>query len=84
MTRPAEVLRSVRVVEEVAELSRLPRLWSAKALAAHLCVSRALLFKLFKNGKLKGYRIASCDYKDRQPLRFNEADVMRLIREVKR
>ena len=63
---------------------KVPRLWSAKALADRLNVSRALIFKLFNSGRLRGYRLLTGDDPRRCPLRFDEDDVLLLIREERR
>ena len=91
MTRPASgqvvELQTVRVIAETAapwSAPTIPRLWSAKALADRLDVFRALIFKLFNSGRLRGYRLLTGDDDRRCPLRFSEEDVLRLIREERR
>jgi hypothetical protein len=79
---PAKVVRinAARVVEECDEAPRLPRLYSAKGAAARFDCSRGLLFKLYQEGRLPGYRLLSCDDPRRQPLRFREQDLLALLR----
>ena len=74
-----------RVLTEPAEPPSLPRFWSAKGAAERFDCSRALLFKLHREGRLRGYRLMTCDDPARRPLRFLEDDLKALIRaEVRR
>ena len=70
--------------EDSRSAPTIPRLWSVKALADRLCVSRALIYKLHNSGKLRGVRILTGDDERRCPLRFAEDDVLRLIRPEER
>ncbi len=73
-------LQAVRVIVEPDDAPTLPRFFSAKGAAARFGCSRALLFKMHREGRLRGYRLATCDDPRRQPLRFLEDDLLRLIR----
>jgi hypothetical protein len=85
MSRAAVVrIDAARVVVEADDPPKLPRLWSARALAERLSVSRALIFALHRAGRLRGYRILTGSDEKRAPLRFAEADVLALIAEVQR
>lgn len=78
-------LAVARVVTEVADdPSRLPRLWSERALAERLDVSRGTIRNLWRSGRLRGFRLDTGGAEERQPLRFDERDVLALLREVRR
>lgn len=68
-----------RLVHEKASPARLPRLYSAASAAERFSVSPALFFKLHREGRLVGYRLATCEDQRRQPLRFAEDDLLALI-----
>jgi len=79
-----EDLHVARVVSEADDPPTLPRLFSEKALAERLSVSRGTIRNLWRSGRLRGYRIDTGGTEDRQPLRFDERDVLALLREVRR
>jgi len=62
-------------VKEVPTLStRVPRLWSARSLAERWQISRALVYRLHKEGRLPGLRLLGV-------LRFREEDLINLLHE---
>lgn len=77
-------LETARVITVAADPPILPRLWSEKALAARLSVSRGTVRNLWRSGRLRGFRLDTGGAEERQPLRFDERDVLALLREVKR
>lgn len=80
MSLPAAVIRvdAARVLEVETEAAHLSRFYSAKGAAARFN-SCAILFKLHREGRLSSYRLATCADPRRQPLRFREEDLQRLI-----
>ena len=50
-------LEVARLIEERSEPTRVPRLWSARALAARWGMSRAQVYKLMNTGKLPAFTI---------------------------
>lgn len=76
--------RRPKVIAVVDDPPRLPRLWSEKALAERLSVSRGTVRNLWRSGRLPGVRILTGDDEARCPLRFKEGDVIKLLRGVQR
>jgi hypothetical protein len=72
MSRPRSKLRPIRVVEARPVPTKVPSLWSARSLAERWHVSRALLYKLHRQGRLTGVRLLGV-------LRFREEDVLKLM-----
>ena len=73
---PAQVveLRVGRVIEERTEPTRVPRLWSARAISSRWELSRMQVYRAHRNRRLPGYRVLGT-------LRFLEEDVIALLRE---
>jgi len=65
-------LRVGRVIEEQADATLVPRLWSVKAIAARWCLSRMQVYRAHRAGRLPGYRVLGT-------LRFLEDDVLGLL-----
>ncbi|MBI4240258.1 MAG: hypothetical protein HY613_00960 [Candidatus Rokubacteria bacterium] len=63
-----------RVIEEIADATMVPRLWSAKAIAARWNLNRMQVYRAHRGGRLPGYRVLGT-------LRFLERDVLALLRE---
>ena len=66
--------KKIVIVEQRTAKTMVPHLWSARSLSARWGVSRALIYKLFHSGRLRGVRLFGC-------LRFMEEDVLALLRE---
>lgn len=62
-----------RLIHEATDQTRVPRLWSAKAIASHWNMSRMHVYRAHRVGRLKGYRVLGT-------LRFLEDDVLGLLR----
>ena len=62
----------VHTVETQPEASALPRLWSARAVAAHWNISRVQVYRAHHAGRLPGYQVLGT-------LRFRESDLLRLL-----
>jgi len=60
------------VIEERTEATKVPRLWSVKAIAARWCLSRMQVYRAHRAGRLHGYRVLGT-------LRFLESDVLALL-----
>ena len=75
---------SALLVNVADDAPTLPRLWSARSLAERLDVSRGTICNLYRSGRLRAYRLDTGGPPERQPLRFAEADVIKLLLEVKR
>ncbi len=66
-------LDAARIVEEVAEPTRVPRFFSTKSTAARWDLSRMSVYRAFKAGRLRGYRVCGA-------LRFREEDLLEFLR----
>jgi len=62
------------VIETRTASTTIPRLWSARSLAERWHISRALIYRLHKEGRLAGVRFLGV-------LRFQEEDVIKLLEE---
>ncbi len=75
MDTPSTVqVRVVSVIEKHLEATRIPRLWSTKALAARWGVNRLTIYRAHRKGRLPGIRVLGC-------LRFTEDAVIQLLRD---
>ena len=63
-----------RLVQESAAPTRVPRLWSVKAIGSRWNVSRMQVYRAHRNGRLRGYWVLGT-------LRFLEEDVLALLRD---
>ena len=88
MTRPASgqvvELQADRVVVEPDDAPKIPRMRTAKGWSQRLGPSPALFYKLFRCGKLRGFRFMTNPDPRRCPLLFSEEDVAKLLREETR
>jgi len=64
---------SVCVSEEKTPPTKVPRLWSARSLSERWHISRALVYRLHQQGKLRGVRLLGV-------LRFREDDILELLK----
>ena len=62
-----------RLIDERTDTTRVPRLFGPRTLAARFDLSRMTLYRLHKEGKLRGVRVAGV-------LRFTETDVLNFLR----
>jgi len=67
-------LEAVCISEEKIAATKVPRLWSARSLSERWQVSRGLIYRIHKQGRLPGVRLLGV-------LRFQEEDLLRLLRE---
>jgi hypothetical protein len=65
-------LRVGRMLQEHVDVTQVPRLWSAKAIASRWNLSRMQVYRAHKAGRLTGYSVLGT-------LRFLEDDVLRLL-----
>lgn len=67
-------LAVARIIEESKDEPRVPRLYSARGIAARCELSRMQVYRAHHAGRLPGYRLLGT-------LRFLESDLLRLLRE---
>jgi len=67
-------IEAIQVIEECTKPTKIPRLWSARSLSQRWQVSRALIYRLHKQGRLPGLKLLGV-------LRFREEDLIQLLHE---